>query len=92
MVLRWRSVGHPRAPSGELTNAVRSAQNEKIPLALGCSRRQLMQFMSPVPSSVLEFPAYDKTARLLALHHRLFTYHRYLEILNRGTELPKANH
>src|SRR5208282_177506 len=22
--------------------------------------------------------------------HRLFTYHRYLEILNRGTELPKA--
>jgi anti-sigma B factor antagonist len=24
--------------------------------------------------------------------HRLFTYHRYLEILNRGTELPKASH
>src|SRR6266566_542782 len=23
--------------------------------------------------------------------HRLFTYHRYLEILNRGTELPKAS-
>ncbi|MGH9717375.1 MAG: Fic family protein [Candidatus Acidiferrales bacterium] len=22
--------------------------------------------------------------------HRLFTYHRYLEILNRGTELPKS--
>jgi hypothetical protein len=21
--------------------------------------------------------------------HQLFTYHRYLEILNRGTELPK---
>ena len=24
--------------------------------------------------------------------HRLFTYHRYLEILNRGIELPKVNH
>jgi hypothetical protein len=24
--------------------------------------------------------------------HRLFTYHRYLEILNRGTELPKTMH
>src|SRR5256884_2173253 len=24
--------------------------------------------------------------------HRLFTYHRYLGILNRGTELPKASH
>jgi hypothetical protein len=24
--------------------------------------------------------------------HRLFTYHRYLEILNRGTELPKTSH
>jgi hypothetical protein len=23
--------------------------------------------------------------------HRLFTYHRYLDILNRGTELPKTN-
>jgi len=23
--------------------------------------------------------------------HRLFTYHRYLEILNRGTELAKAS-
>jgi len=23
--------------------------------------------------------------------HRLFTYHHYLEILNRGTELPKAS-
>jgi hypothetical protein len=23
--------------------------------------------------------------------HRLFPYHGYLEILNRGTELPKAN-
>jgi len=23
--------------------------------------------------------------------HRLFTYHRYLDILNQGTELPKAN-
>ena len=24
--------------------------------------------------------------------YRLFTYHRYLEILNRGTELPKRSH
>ena len=24
--------------------------------------------------------------------HRLFTYHRYLEILKRGTELPKTAH
>jgi Fic family protein len=24
--------------------------------------------------------------------HRLFTYHRYLEILNRGTELPTRSH
>jgi Fic family protein len=24
--------------------------------------------------------------------HRLFTYHRYLEILNRGTELPRRSH
>jgi hypothetical protein len=23
--------------------------------------------------------------------HRLFTYHRYLEILNRGTELPRTS-
>jgi hypothetical protein len=23
--------------------------------------------------------------------HRLFTYHRYLEILNEGTELPKRS-
>ena len=24
--------------------------------------------------------------------HRFFTYRRYLEILNRGTELPKTSH
>jgi hypothetical protein len=24
--------------------------------------------------------------------HRRYTYHRYLEILNRGTEPPKAGH
>jgi hypothetical protein len=24
--------------------------------------------------------------------HRLFTYHRYLEILNRGTERPNTTH